>query len=159
MKIKDLAKFIAQFEGITRKYPIAEVIFPFTEDFAYIYPQTQIIRSFGEDSAIINLSKVSNTHYFLLAMDSMWSKLIEADPELAGYFAVLVNVNDVICKGGIAIALVDMLACQNATVGRLLVNGMVRGSEKFGVPIVGGHLHPNNEYNSLSIAILGIVPK
>ncbi|NVM53024.1 MAG: methanogenesis marker 2 protein [Candidatus Helarchaeota archaeon] len=159
MNIKELAKSIAQFEGITRKYPISELILPLTESLRYKFPQLEIIGSFGEDSAIVEVSEVSYTHYFLLAMDGMWSKLIQADPEIAGYFAVLVNVNDIICKGGIPIALLDMLAYQNETIGKLLVKGMVKGSEKFGIPIVGGHLHPNNEFNSLSIAIFGVVPK
>ena len=159
MNIKELANSLAQFEGITRKYPISELVLPLTESLNYKFPQLEIIRSFGEDSAIVEISEVSYSHYFLLATDGMWSKLIQADAELAGYFAVLVNVNDIICKGGIPIALVDMLAYQDETIGKLLVKGMVRGSEKFGVPIVGGHLHPNNDFNSLSIAILGIVPK
>ncbi len=159
MHLKDLAKSIAQFEGITRKYPISELILPLTGTLNYKYFPFDVIGSFGEDSAIIRISEVSDTHYFLLAMDGIWAKLIQADPELAGYFAVLVNVNDVVCKGGIPIALLDMLAYRNESIGNLLVKGMVRGTEKFGVPIVGGHLHPNNEYDSLSIAIFGVVPK
>ncbi len=148
-----------QFEGITRKYPISEIILPLTESIKENYLQLQIIGSFGEDSAVIDVSEASFTHYFLLAMDSMWSKLIQADPELAGYFAVLVNVNDIICKGGTPIALLDTLAYQEERIGKLIVQGMVNGAKKFGVPIVGGHLHPNNEYNSLAISIFGIVPK
>ncbi|HUY00289.1 MAG TPA: AIR synthase related protein [Candidatus Deferrimicrobium sp.] len=159
MNIKELAASIAQFEGIKRKYPISEVILPLTEKIIFNYPQIDILRSFGEDSAVIGLSEISYTHYFLLAMDGMWSKLIQADPELAGYFAILVNVNDITCKGGIPIACVDMLSFQNETIGKALVKGMIQGSKKFGVPIVGGHLHPNNAYNSLSIAIFGIVPR
>ncbi|NVM29914.1 MAG: methanogenesis marker 2 protein [Candidatus Helarchaeota archaeon] len=159
MNIKDLANFLAQFEGITRKYPISELILPLTENIKHKYSQLDIIGSFGEDSAIIEVSETSHTHYFLLAMDGMWSKLIQADPLLAGYFAVLVNVNDIICKGGIPIALLDILAYQDETIGKALVRGMVQGTEKFGVPIVGGHLHPNNDYDSLSIAVFGVVPK
>ncbi|MHA1649817.1 MAG: AIR synthase related protein, partial [Candidatus Helarchaeota archaeon] len=159
MNIKELAKSIAQFEGITRKFPISDFILPLTDTLIHKYSQLEIIRSFGEDSAVLGLSNISSTHFFLLAMDGMWSKLIEADPEIAGYFAVLVNVNDVICKGGVPIALVDMLSYQNEEIGRLLVQGMLRGSEKFGIPIIGGHLHPRNEYNSLAVAIFGVVPK
>ncbi|MFX1296720.1 MAG: AIR synthase related protein [Promethearchaeota archaeon] len=159
MDIKKIVNFITQFEGIKRKYPISNLILPLTKTLIHKYPPLEMIRSFGEDSAVLEISNISFTHYFLLAMDGIWSKLIKADPKIAGYFGVLVNVNDIICKGGIPIALVDMLAYQNKTIGELLVKGMVKGAEKFGVPIVGGHLHPNNEYNSLSIAIFGIVPK
>lgn len=159
MNIKELAKGIAAFEGIKRKYPISELVLPFSKSFFYKYPQLDIVRSFGEDSAVLNLSNVSDTHYFLLALDGMWSKLIDADPKLAGYFAVLVNVNDIICKGGIPIALLDMLSYQDKSVGKLLVEGLVLGCEKFNVPIIGGHLHPNDTHNVLSVAVFGIVPK
>ncbi len=159
MNITELAKSIAAFEGIKRKYPISDLVLPLSKSLFYKYPQLDIIRSFGEDSAVLNLSDVSDTHYFLLALDGMWSKLIDADPKLAGYFAVLVNVNDIICKGGIPIALLDMLSYQDKAMGKLLVEGLVLGCEKFNVPIVGGHLHPNDTHNALSVAILGIVPK
>jgi selenophosphate synthetase-related protein len=159
MNIKDLAKEIAAFEGIRRKYPISELVLPFSKSLLYKYPQLDIVRSFGEDAAVLNLSNVSDTHYFLLALDGMWSKLIDADPKLAGYFAVLVNVNDIVCKGGIPIALLDMLSYQNKAVGKLLVEGLVLGCEKFNVPIIGGHLHPNDTHNVLSVAVFGIVPK
>jgi len=159
MTLRELAKSIAQFEGIKRKYPISEVILPLSKSLIYKYPQLDIIKSFGEDSAVLDLSDVSFTHYFLLALDGMWTKLIEADPKLAGYFAVLVNVNDIICKGGIPIALLDMLSYQDKAVGELLVEGLALGCEKFNVPIIGGHLHPDNDHNSLSVTIFGIVPK
>ena len=96
MKIKDLANSIAQFEGITRKFPISEFVSPLMKSLINKYPQLEIIRSFGEDSAVLEVSDVSYKHYFLLAMDGIWSKLIESDPEIAGYFAVLVNINDII---------------------------------------------------------------
>ncbi|MHA1276015.1 MAG: AIR synthase related protein [Candidatus Helarchaeota archaeon] len=159
MNIKELAGKIAKFEGIKRKYPIAEIILPLTQSLANKYPQLEILRSFGEDSAVLGVSDVSDSHYLLFAMDGMWSKLIDADPEIAGYFGVLVNVNDIICKGGIPIAVLDMLAYKDEDIGRLLIKGMVFGSKKFNVPIVGGHLHPKAELNSLSIAILGVVPR
>jgi len=159
MNIRELAKSIAQFAGIKRKYPISELILPLSKSLMYKYSQLDIIRSFGEDSAVLDLSDASFTHYFLLALDGMWSKLIDVDPKLAGYFAVLVNVNDIICKGGIPIALLDMLSYRDKLVGELLVEGLVSGCEKFNIPIVGGHLHPDNTHNSLSVTIFGIVPK
>lgn len=159
MDIQTLANQLAKFEGITRKYPISDVILPLNELLKEKNPVLEIIGSFGEDSAILKVAEASESHYFLLAMDGMWSKLIEADPELAGYFGVLVNVNDITCKGGIPIALLDMLAYQDAAIGKRIVRGMAEGAQKFGVPIVGGHLHPRNDYDSLTLAIFGIVPK
>ncbi len=32
---------------------------------------------------------------------------------------------------------------------------MADAAERFGVPIVGGHLHPNTPYNVIDVAILG----
>ncbi len=42
---------------------------------------------------------------------------------------------------------------------RELMEGLAEGVRKFGVPVVGGHVHPDTQYNSLSVAIIGIVKK
>ncbi|MHA1263736.1 MAG: AIR synthase related protein [Candidatus Helarchaeota archaeon] len=159
MDLKELVKKVAQFEGITRKYPISTTILPLMEILEVSKPFVDILGAFGEDAAIFKVSEASSTHLFLLAMDGIWSKLIQADPEIAGYFGVLVNVNDIVCKGGIPIALVDLLSYRDEAIGAQIMKGMVKGAKKFGVPIVGGHLHPSTEVNSLTLAIFGVVPK
>ena len=81
------------------------------------------------------------------------------DPWWAGYGAVLVNVNDISAMGGRPIGMVNILATDNKETLAELVRGIRDGVAKFGVPMVGGHLHPDTPYTSSSVAIIGIAKR
>lgn len=80
---------------------------------------------------------------------------MEADPFWAGYCAVLVNVHDIAAMGGRPVAMVDILSVTNDRIRDEVTRGMVAASAQFGVPIVGGHLHPETPYSVVDVAILG----
>lgn len=145
MNLDSLAAELRGFVGITRKKSIGELIhhFPITSD--------KVIASFGEDAAAID----NGDEVLLLAADGIWSKLMEADPEWAGYCAVLVNVHDIAAMGGMPLAMVDVLSLGSSEIGEAVLRGLNKGIEKFNVPIIGGHLHPDTPYSSLDVAILG----
>jgi putative methanogenesis marker protein 2 len=145
MSLKSLVTELRGFVGIVRKKQIGDMIqhFPVSSD--------RIIASFGEDAAVID----DGDEVLLLAADGIWSKLMEADAEWAGYCAVLVNVHDIAAMGGWPIAMVDVLSVNDPEVGEAVLRGMRKGIEKFGVPIIGGHLHPDTPYSALDVAILG----
>ena len=84
---------------------------------------------------------------------------MNVDPYWAGYCAVLVNVNDIAAMGGKPIAMVNIMAVDNEEIYDKILSGIVDGCRKFNVPMVGGHLHPDAEYNSLDVAIVGIASK
>jgi len=113
----------------------------------------EILANFGEDAAVIRRNEES----LLLATDGIWSVLMEADPYWAGYCAVLVNIHDIAAMGGVPLAMVDVLSVSNRDICKEVGKGMSTASEQFGVPIVGGHLHPDTPYNVVDVAILGIV--
>ncbi len=112
----------------------------------------EIIASFGEDAAVI---RHNAEDALLLAADGIWSKLMEADPFWAGYCAVLVNIHDIAAMGGKPVAMVDILSVTDDQIRDEVTRGMVAASAQFGVPIVGGHLHPGTPYNVVDVAILG----
>lgn len=85
--------------------------------------------------------------------------LVQTDPYYAGYFAVLVNVNDIAAMGGRPLAMVDVMSIVHGTVCKEIIRGMKDGIRKFGVPIVGGHVHPDCHYNAIDISIVGKVNK
>lgn len=145
MTLELLLADLRAFAGITRKKRIGNLLqyLPVTSD--------KILASFGEDAAVID----NGDHVLLLAADGIWSKLMEADPEWAGYCSVLVNVHDIAAMGGTPIAMVDVLSLRQDESGEAVLRGIKKGIEKFGVPIVGGHLHPDTPYSSLDVAILG----
>lgn len=145
MNLESLAAELRGFVGITRKKRIGDALryFPITSD--------KIMASFGEDAAVID----NGDEVLLLAADGIWSKLMEADAEWAGYCAVLVNVHDIAAMGGTSLAMVDVLSVDSEEISSAVLKGLQKGIEKFGVPIIGGHLHPDTPYNALDVAILG----
>jgi uncharacterized protein len=149
MNLESLAAELRGFVGITRKKQIGNLMqfFPIESE--------RIIASFGEDAAVID----DGEEVMLLAADGIWSKLMEVDPEWAGYCSVLVNVHDIAAMGGWPVAMVDILSVGNSEVANKVLLGMKKGIEKFNVPIVGGHLHPDTPYSALDVAILGKAKK
>lgn len=145
MNLESVAAELRGFAGITRKKQIGDLMqyFPINSD--------RIIASFGEDAAVID----DGDEVMLLAADGIWSKLMEADPEWAGYCAVLVNVHDIAAMGGWPVAMVDVLSVNSQEIADAVLRGMRKGIEKFNVPIIGGHLHPDTPYSALDVAILG----
>jgi selenophosphate synthetase-related protein len=71
----------------------------------------------------------------------------------------LVNVNDIAAMGGIPLALVSIVSIKKGDVLADVLKGIRAGIDKFGVPMVGGHTHPDCDYNALDVAILGHVKK
>ncbi len=156
-QLREIVDTIKDFIGIRRKHDIAQSIKILTETLN-VRDSTTVIKSFGEDSAVIEIESLEDD-YLLLALDGMWSKLIESSPYLAGYFSILVNVNDIIVKGGKPIAVLNMMASSSEEIRNEMFKGITDGCKKFKVPMVGGHLHPDSEYLELAVSILGIVKK
>jgi len=149
MNLESIASELRGFVGITRKKQIGSIMqfFPIESE--------RIIASFGEDAAVID----DGEEVMLLAADGIWSKLMEVDPEWSGYCSVLVNVHDIAAMGGWPVAMVDVLSVGDGDISNRVLKGMKKGIEKFHVPIIGGHLHPDTPYNALDVAILGKAKK
>ena len=140
-----IAKIVREYEGVKRKHTIGEMVKALKIDAPHV------VASFGEDAAVIE----HNGEALLLAADGIWSKLMEADPYWAGYCSVLVNIHDIAAMGGHPIAMVDIFSIAKTTVQEQVVKGMHDASAQFGVPIVGGHLHPDAPYSVIDVSILG----
>jgi putative methanogenesis marker protein 2 len=153
MDLHKIAKEIREFEGVTRKKPIAELINIFqTVRFEY----SKSVVDFGDDAAVID---IGGDDYILFAADGIWGRLVNASPWWAGYTSVLVNINDIAAMGGKPIAMVNVLSSDNKNACKEILRGIKDGIAKFGVPMVGGHMHPDTPYTSLSVAIIGTVKK
>jgi len=140
-----IAKVVREYEGVRRKHAIGEMVRALKIDAPHV------VASFGEDAAVIE----HNGEALLLAADGIWSRLMEADPYWAGYCSVLVNIHDIAAMGGHPIAMVDIFSIAKTTVQEQVVKGMHDASAQFGVPIVGGHLHPDAPYSVIDVSILG----
>jgi len=150
MDLDAVVSAIKGFSGITRKNTVHEIVhFLPTSSFA------NVAASEGEDAAAI----AYGNDYLLFAADGIMESLVKTDPFYAGYFAVLVNVNDIAAMGGTPLAMVDIMSMSDGKVCSKLLKGMERAVRKFNVPIVGGHTHPDCNYNAIDISIIGTVPK
>jgi len=150
MSLEVIVEAIRTFPGVTRKKAVHEVVESFsTKEFPHIGV------SEGEDAAAVEYGD----DYILFAADGIMESLVETDPFYAGYFAVLVNVNDIAAMGGRPLAMVDVISVSKSKVCGDILKGMAAAVKKFNVPIVGGHTHPDCKYNAIDISIIGTVPK
>lgn len=153
MELSELVKSLQSFKGVSRKNSIEKV----TKTLGDVYNITgEVLLDFGDDASAID---IGDNQVVLLAADGIWGDLMNVDPYWAGYCAVLVNVNDIAAMGGKPIAMVNIMAVDNDEIYDKILSGIVDGCRKFNVPMVGGHLHPDAEYNSLDVAIAGIARK
>lgn len=144
-----IATAVREYEGVRRKHAIGEMVRAIRID------APDVIASFGEDAAVIR----HGDEVLLLAADGIWSRLMEADPYWAGYCSVLVNIHDIAAMGGKPLAMVDIFSISDPGIQNQVLAGMHDASLQFGVPIVGGHLHPDTPYSVIDVAILGIAGK
>jgi uncharacterized protein len=141
-----IASVVRDYEGVRRKHAIGEMVHAIRID------APDVIASFGEDAAVIR----HGSEALLLAADGIWSRLMEADPYWAGYCSVLVNIHDIAAMGGRPVAMVDIFSISTEKIMKQVIAGMHDASYQFGVPIVGGHLHPDTPYSVIDVAILGV---
>lgn len=143
-----IARSVKEYDGVRRKSDIGAMVKSLHID------SPGVVASFGEDAAVIEWRGDA----LLLAADGIWSRLMNADPYWAGYCAILVNIHDIAAMGGKPLAMVDILSISEDTIKEKLIAGMRDAALQFGVPIVGGHLHPDSPYSVIDVAILGVAP-
>lgn len=153
MNLANLVKSLQEFEGVSRKNSIEKV----TDALSEVYNISgDVLLDFGDDASAID---IGDNQVILIAADGIWGQLMNINAYWAGYCSVLVNVNDIAAMGGKPIAMVNIMSINNDEVYDELLQGIVDGCKKFNVPMVGGHLHPDSEFNSLDVAIVGIAKK
>lgn len=153
MDFNSIVESIRTFKGVTRKNNIADV----REKLKDVYNISgDVYLAFGDDAAAID---IGNNQLMLLATDGIWGALMDLNPWWAGYCSVLVNVNDIAAMGGIPVGMTNVISSSDDNVISEIMEGIKEGVKKFGVPMVGGHTHPDTPYNALDVAISGIVGK
>ena len=149
--IDKIIEEIKKYPGITRKRDIYRI----TNGLANVVDFGNTVADFGEDAAAI----AHNGEYLLIAVDGIWSGLIEANPYAAGKASVMASVNDIYAMGGRPLAMVNVIGLPDNKYYDGIIRGIRKGCEKFRVPMVGGHLHPDTSEVSLSVSILGTAKK
>ena len=153
LEFEKLMKEVQEFEGVSRKSSIDNVINLLGEAYNV---SGDVIIDIGDDASAVD---IGNNQVMLVAADGIWGQIMNVNPYWAGYCSVLVNVNDIAAMGGKPLAMVNIMSISNDEIYEDLLTGIKDGCLKFGVPMVGGHLHPDAECDSVGVAIVGIAQK
>ena len=150
MDLEALAAEIRAYPGITRKRLISDVIGFFSKHY-----RANVLASYGDDAAVIEFGD----SVLLFAADGIMEPIMKTNPYYAGYYAVLVNINDIFAMGGVPLAMVDVISMRDEKICAQVMRGMEAAVRKFGVPVVGGHTHPDCDYHAIDVAIVGTAKK
>lgn len=153
MDLNEIVDSIRTFKGVTRKRSIADVREKLKDTYNI---SGNVHLAFGDDAAAID---IGNDMLMLMATDGIWGSLMDINPWWSGYCSVLVNVNDIAAMGGIPMGMTNVLSSADKEITEEIMDGINEGVKKFGVPMVGGHTHPDTPYEALDVAISGIVGK
>lgn len=93
--------------------------------------------------------------YLLFAIEGFVDDFVQRMPWFAGYCGVMVNLSDICAMGGRPIAVVDALWSRGMAPGQQVLEGLAAASQRYGVPIVGGHSNNQAAGGQLAVAILG----
>ena len=143
MDFENLVREIQEFKGVSRKSSIDNVISLLKESYNV---SGNVVIDIGDDASAID---IGNNQVVLVAADGIWGQIMNVNPYWAGYCAVLVNVNDIAAMGGKPLAMVNIMSISNDGIYEDLLRGIKDGCLKFGVPMVGGHLHPDGDLDKV----------
>jgi hypothetical protein len=93
--------------------------------------------------------------FLLFAIEGFINEFVAADPWFAGWCGVMVNLGDVAAMGGRPLAVVDAVWADGEPQAGAILDGLRAASERYGVPIVGGHTNLRSDRSQLSVAVLG----
>jgi selenophosphate synthetase-related protein len=144
---------VQDYWGLQRKQPIGRLVTILQKE-GFQCPH--VLSSIGEDSAAIDLG---GENLILLTTDAVIPELAKSNPHVAGYAAILVNVNDIYAAGGRPIVAMVNVAFSTMETGIKFMQGICEAGRKFRVEIVRGHTNPDSPLNSVSASICGIVSR
>lgn len=105
----------------------------------------------GDDCAAIP----DGDGFLLLAIEGFMNGFVAGDPWFAGWCGVMVNLSDIAAMGGRPVAVVDAVWAAGEAEAAPVLDGLRAASERFGVPVVGGHTNLDTDRGQLSVAVLG----
>lgn len=138
--INFLVNLVKSYGGVKRKLIIGELARLISEECKY------------EDAGWFPV----NGKYVLISSDGIAEDLVSIDPELSGFYCVLVNVNDVVAKGGKPIALSGVVSSSSPEIRRQITLGIKRALKSYGLILAKMHTHPDSLTHEVSGTVVGI---
>ncbi len=105
-----------------------------------------------EDAGFLRLGRLT----LVLSCDGIMEWVVKTSPRLAGYYAVLVNVQDVVCKGARPLGFLYLISSPSREVRREMVEGIREGLERFGLKFLKAHTHPDTGYDAVDGMCVGV---
>ena len=138
-EFSELLKKLKEFKGITRKSALGELL-PILGESIY------------DDAGVLDVGNVK----IVVSADGIIEGLVKDDPWLAGFYSVVVNVNDVVAKGARPLGYVHVLSSSSPSVRRQIATGMKHGVDKYRLKFLKGHTHPDTTYDAVDAAVIGV---
>lgn len=138
-ELSNLTDKLRNFEGFTRKAALGEILEIFDE------------KSY-DDAGFLDVGDFK----VVVSCDGIVENLVKSAPLLAGYYSVLVNVNDVVAKGARPLGFVSVISSSSSRIRKKVSEGIRDGLKKYGIRLLKGHLHPDASYNAVDAAAIGV---
>ena len=151
-RLDDILKMLVSFDGISRKFVLPSII----DKLRVSSFKGNTPHGLGEDSAAI---KTNSDEFVLLTTDAIVEDLCFKHPSAAGFNAVLANVMDIYAAGGTPTSFAVALSYSNPEIGESILDGLIKGSHTFKIPIVRGHTNPNSSSTYVVGSATGTVQK
>jgi len=95
----------------------------------------------------------------VVSCDGILEPVVKTSPRLAGYYSVLVNVQDVVCKGARPLGFLYVISSSSPAVRREMAEGIREGLERFGLEFLKAHTHPDTTYDAVDGVCVGVARK
>lgn len=139
--LKEIVSKTRSYKGLSRKAQIGEIVNILGEvDY--------------DDAGILDVEGLN----IVVSTDGIAEDLVKSDPWFAGYYSVLVNVNDVVIKGAKPLGYVNVISGPRE-IRNKMAEGIKAGLEKYNVKLLKGHTHPDSSYAAIDAAVVGIAKK
>jgi len=138
-ELKKLLAGLRSYKGLVRKTILAE-----------------LLDILGEKTYDDAGSFVLNGKHIVVSTDGIVESLVKEDPWLAGFYSVVVNVNDVVAKGAQPVGYTCVVSSGNPKVCSEIVEGVKYGLEKYQLKFLKGHTHPDTSFDSIDASVVGV---
>jgi uncharacterized protein len=155
MNAQALVDALLASRGFLHKRDISDVVTSLGKSLANGVSDLSQAVGVGDDCAAI----ADGDGYLLFAIEGFVEDFVQRMPWFAGYCGVMVNVSDIYAMGGRPIAVVDALWSRGMQPADEVLEGLAVASQRYAVPIVGGHSNNRSERGQLAVAILGRAKK